>query len=308
MNSHTHSHLQIQPRESVREGIQRIAAALATLPTPPPVDDPASLPKAVHETRLALKRARAIVRLLRPSLGSPMARKLNQNLRAASHQLAEARDDVAGLDVLTELSVKRSAKEAKTLATIRASWVRTIDKKSLSNAQLNQGIRRAQTTLRSTAATLTKVPWKKRGWAILSAGIRSGHQRARRRFKAARKSTDPAVLHSWRTASKSLLYQLAILRPISKHRLERWTRDLDALQKSLGTINDLATLGQRLSKKPSQFGGKASVQSALSILQREQDRRGKDALKRGRRLLAEGSGTFLDRLTRRLEDLAQEPT
>ena len=66
MNSHTHSHLQIQPRESVREGIQRIAAALATLPTPPPADDPASLSKAVHETRLALKRAEMIRVSARP--------------------------------------------------------------------------------------------------------------------------------------------------------------------------------------------------------------------------------------------------
>jgi len=296
MNSQNHALFQISPRESVQDGIQRLAEALADFSPTIPVRDPANLPKAVHETRLALKRARAVVRLLRPTLGSPVTLRLNRNLRTASQRLAEARDAEAGLQVLDQLSRKRSTADATTLQTTRSKFAKSIEDKELSVSQLTQGITRARTTLRSTAKTLKKASWKKRGWAVLSAGIKASHQRTRRRFKSARKSTDPAVLHAWRTASKSLLYQLAILRPISKQRLEQWMKHLDDLQKSLGVINDIATLNLHLGKHPDQFGGQAAIQPTLDILRREQDRRRKDVLKQGRRLLAEGTPEFLDQL------------
>jgi CHAD domain-containing protein len=288
---------QLRPRESVRDGILRIVETLADQPASPAPRDRSGHPATIHATRLALKRARALVRLLRPTLGSSLATRLNRSLRTASQRLAQARDTTVGLQQLDRLRRKRPAADAHALSQVRAQFAKASQEQELSAAQVTQNLARARTALRSTARSLKTAPWKHKGWAIVSAGIEAGYRRARKRLRTARTSTEDAAFHAWRTASKSLFYQLTLVRPITKGRLHRWIQDLDQLQDDLGQLNDLSNLALQVATPQSASATKPAVERSLSILQREQDRLRKQTLRRGRRLLAERPPEFLERLT-----------
>lgn len=78
-----------KPKESLEENVRRIACeqvdrALA-LPTP-------DIARQVHETRKCLKRARALLRLVRDGLPRALARELNANLRETGRILSGRRD------------------------------------------------------------------------------------------------------------------------------------------------------------------------------------------------------------------------
>jgi CHAD domain-containing protein len=302
----SHTHFQLRPRESVRDGILRIVEVIANHPATPTPRDPSGRAKAIHETRLALKRARALVRMLRPTLGSSLTTRLNRSLRTASQRLAKARDTAAGLQRLDQLRRKRPAADALALNQVRAQFAKSSQDQEQSTAAVTQSLARARTALRSTARSLKTAPWKLKGWAIVSTGLEAGHRRARKRLRTARTSNEDAAFHAWRTACKSLFYQLALLRPISKGRLSRWIQDLDQLQDDLGRLNDLSNLTLQLSTPPAATAApeastaskeKAAVERSLRILQREREQLQKHTLRRGRRLLAERSPEFLERLT-----------
>lgn len=298
MTVQNHARFQLHPRESVRDGIGRIATALADSTQRPDSGDPAHLHKAVHETRLALKRTRALVRLLRPTLGSSVANRLNHRLRTASQRLAEARDAAEGLRLLDELGPKRSAADRAILASVRTRFAKSVSDPKHSSTQLSRGLAGSRSALRSTVLALNKAPWKQQGWAAIASGLEQGHRRARKRFRSARKSEKAADFHAWRTASKSLLYQLALVRPIGTRRLERFLEDLDGLQAALGQANDVSTLAQRLTKNPGSLGTKPAVRRTLEILGLREAALRKDTLKRGRRLFDERSPEFIERLAR----------
>ncbi len=297
---------QLRPRESVRDGILRIVEGIANQPATAVSRDASAHASAIHETRLALKRARALVRLLRPTLGSSLANRLNRSLRTASQRLAKARDTTAGLQRLTQLRRKRRAADARALAQAQAQFAKSSQHQGLSAAELTQGLARARTALRSTARSLKTAPWKRKGWDIVSTGLEAAYRRARKRLRTARTSTDDAAFHAWRTACKSLFYQLALLRPLTKGRLDRWVKDLDQLQDDLGRLNDLSNLAVILTPTPSAPAesagtatseGKTAVQRSLGILQQERERVRKHSIRRGRRLLADRPPEFLERLT-----------
>ncbi len=297
MHSRRPAPFQLRRRESVREGLARIASSLAE---PPRRDDStrADLPKAIHRTRLALKRARALVRLLRPSLEPRVSDRLGQRLRAAGRRLAGARDATVSLEVLKRLARRHPAAESAALAQVQARFAQVVRDPKLQPAGANQSLSHAESSLRSTAVALTKASWRKRGWSILGAGIRKSHRRARRRLRAARDSTEASTFHAWRTASKTLLHQTQILRASASRRTEHWIADLNQLQADLGELNDLAVLSKQLATSPRRFGKKAAMAQTLAILKAEQERRRKAALSRGRRLFSERTPEFVDRLRR----------
>ncbi len=300
MNRQNQARFQLRQRESVHRGILRVASALAgaAQETTALTKSQELLPKAVHETRLALKHARALIRLLRPTLGTPVAERLNLRLRTASQRLSEARDTTVALHLLDQLGRKRPAAERAALAHVQARFAKSVTHTAPSPATLTLGLSKAHSVLRATASALEKATWKKRGWSILASGLEAGHRRARKRFRAARKSNAVHDFHAWRTAAKSLLYQLVLIRPIATRRLKAWTASLDDLQAALGHANDLTQLAERIAKNPGQFGEKAAVQRTLQVLERRQAQHRQDILKRGRRVFAERPPEFLHRLAR----------
>ncbi|MEZ5851728.1 MAG: CHAD domain-containing protein [Hyphomicrobiaceae bacterium] len=104
-----------KPKESLEENIRRIAVEQVDRVLALPGDD---VERQVHETRKCLKRARALLRLVRDGLPRTQARELNATLREAGQMLSRQRDRDVRQGTLAAL--REGARPALTAALGRA--------------------------------------------------------------------------------------------------------------------------------------------------------------------------------------------
>jgi CHAD domain-containing protein len=256
----------------------------------------ASGEQAIHETRKALKRLRALLRLLRGTLGERRFAREYEILRDAAQQLAGARDAevmVGTLDALLERQPRKFARRRaivelrKLLVAQRASAV----KRTLDDGATRQEVLRELAGLRERAQ-LWDLP-QRPGITIVESDLRQVYRQGRRHHRRTSRSAGRSVsgahgksstrlLHEWRKRVKDLRYaaEMLGLRPLA-HRA-------DALGELLGEEHDLALLAALLpAPGRAPFKGKRGKQARKALLKqiaRRRRRLRKRALSDGKRL------------------------
>lgn len=251
--------------------------------------------EAVHATRLALKRFRALVRLVRSALGARRSASENARLRRAARGLAAARESAVMGKTLSGLgrSLKGSA-----AATVRRVGKGMEAREGRPGKVVKRAMEAAVLAVRRTAGALEEAAWSGDGWAVLEAGLRRGYRRARRRFRKAGKEGTESAFHDWRTAVKSLMYQLMVLAPPGGRGLAREIRALDAIQDRLGDEHDLTDLLGRLKEDRELVGGVGTSRRVAAQARRRRERLRREVLKAGRAVFEESTRRFLARRER----------
>ena len=196
----------------------------------------------VHETRRAVKKARAALRLLRPRLPESVYRQENLCLRDAGRLLAPVRDARSQLDALERLPPRFQSLGAG----LRHDQVRA-------RAELHEGARRVEMCLklldearaRAKGRDVRSVPD-----AVLEEGLRILYRKGRKALRQAGKARSAASLHEWRKQIKHLSNALEILGIAQRGEGAKALRRAEAVADRLGDDRDLALLGKRhLSEK-----------------------------------------------------------
>jgi hypothetical protein len=254
--------------------------------------------KTVHETRKALKRLRALLRILRSTLGEDTYARESQALREAGRSLAGARDAevmLATLDSLIERHSGKLAGRGGVLALRRALLAERDEarRRTLSNPG---GRARAVAELRACRVRLSgwRLP-ESSGLQLIEADLlhlyRQGQKRRRAAVRA--KRDDIRRMHEWRKRVKDLRYAAEMLQPAepparsgsskpkSKRKVKRErrreaqareaakamrkvARRADQLGEMLGEDHDLAVLAERiLQSGNASLGGRASAAKPL---------------------------------------------
>jgi hypothetical protein len=259
--------------------------------------------EAVHETRKALKRLRALVRLLREELGEQAFARENAALRDVARRLAGARDAEVMVSTLDRLLAdEHGLGRRRGVAKLRAQLLAERD-------------RAAERTLGSSAARgavqgeLRAVRVRVAAWN-LSAGdnlrlaepglrrlYRQGRRRRRRALRA--KPGDTRALHLWRKRVKDLRYAAQMLG------LSTLAKRADGLQERLGEEHDLALLAARVSASGSPLAGggkrrRRTRRALLKLIARRRKRLRKRALREGKRLYRRKPKRFSRRAHQRL--------
>jgi CHAD domain-containing protein len=260
---------------------------------------------AVHETRKAIKRLRALMRLLREQLGEKGFARENAVLRDAALRLAGARDAevrVITLDTLIERHPKKLGRRGG-VGRLRSQLI----------AQREQAIRDAYEDHLARAEVLDELRalrervehWsfpRQEGIAIVEPGLRSIYRQGdRRRRRAARsKRSGARAMHQWRKRVKDLRYAAEMLDRGDP--LRRLARRADRLGELLGEDHDLAMLAEQL-KAPGENGqghalsvGPNTRRLLLRLIARQRRRLRKRALKKGERLYALQPKRFVRRV------------
>lgn len=196
----------------------------------------------VHETRKALKRARAIVRLLRDELGDKRLARENAALRDCARHLAGARDAVVALDTLADL-LERHPKLTDSRRRHGAEAVRDLQAKLLAEREgaavvgarggrapgsaanaPEQAPASASEPIeierhRAVAVELLAIRRRISAWEpgdrrrasssskLLASGVERLYRQGRRRMRRAeRRQDDVAAMHAWRKSAKDLRY------------------------------------------------------------------------------------------------------
>lgn len=196
--------------------------------------------RAVHEYRKAIRRARAILRLLQGELGQDY-KELNGQLRELVQRTSRLRD----LDVLAQtlegLEAPKKPKEARDRAALEALIIAARAKRQ--DVDVAALLRDHTDTLQTMRFDLTQAMPDEYTWEGLSLGLAATYKRARRALGAAKHSGDDEDIHDLRKRVKELRYQLELLSSRLEYaHIQELHERMGLLAEALGQVTDLLVL------------------------------------------------------------------
>ena len=275
--------------------------------------------RAVHETRKAIKRIRALLRLLREELGERLYARENAALRELTGELAGARD----AEVMLATFEKLTSKAPKRLR--RGRGVHRLRKaleaeQERARRELFDGEAKRQRAIQELTAFRARAST----WSIdpsgrsLERSTRRLYEQGRRRYRRARQGKRPHTtrMHEWRKRVKDLRYACEALRRerspssgfdrsgTSKEArwLQRTAERADELSELLGQEHDLAVLEAWIRKPVVRDGsdvvsvGRRSRKELLKLIGKRRQKLRARALEKGKRLYRHSGKQFCGRL------------
>jgi CHAD domain-containing protein len=281
--------------------------------------------KAVHDTRKAIKRLRALLRLLRGELGERAYRRENDALRDLARRLSGARDAsvmLATLDALIEHKPRKLGRRRGVIALRRRL---AADSARVGRHTLAGPHERAE-----LLGELHALRWRVSAWSLpagpgvklidsdLERIYRQGRSRAERaaRGKGDRRARMLAM-HSWRKRVKDLRYAAEMLRRSdrpctedaptpTKHgrdaraaakSLRKLASRADELGELLGEEHDLAVLEEHLRAGEKLWRtGQGTRKALLRAIAKRRRALRKRALRQGERLYTDKPSRFVRRV------------
>lgn len=242
--------MKLTDSETLPEGLKRIAReqlddALAHLRGEAGDDDE----ERVHESRKSLKKARAVIRLVRKEVGSEVYERENERFRDIGRVLAPVRDAqvfVATLDDLVDSGVVGSAETRPLRQALerhrQQTRERVIDRED--------GFARAEAEIVEGRAMIDAWPIDRVDSDAFRKSLHKTYKRGCEAFGAAYEDPSPKRFHELRKRVKYLWYYSRFLKPAASDEigaLKTWT---DAAGDALGLDHDLAELGRAAAEQP----------------------------------------------------------
>lgn len=205
------------------------------------------LPEAIHDARLACKKSRAALRLVRDGLGEAYAPE-NAFLRDTARQLAGGRDARVALELVERLA--RETGDAEAFPHLRGALYEkaaTEEGRLRQNREVLQAVdgRFAEAERRAAELEL-----EGEADALLEAGIKRLYKRGRRCRAACLLDGPEDPYHEWRKRVKYLLYALKLIRRADPGRFKSMTKKLDRLGDVLGIEHDCHIVRELIGHDP----------------------------------------------------------
>ncbi len=196
----------------------------------------------VHEVRKRIKKARALIRLARGSIGRGEARKAGHQLREAAHPLSAVRDAAVLLQTFDALANRADQHaQARSFAEVRVSL--EVHRDQVVREQLDEAnaLGRVSKALRATRRRMAD--WDPGGGRPSPIGAyRQAYRRGRDASKIALRDRSAVSLHELRKRVKALDYQLRTIDADPSGPLARLQRLAGLLADELGEVHDLDVL------------------------------------------------------------------
>ena len=203
-----------------------------------------------HDARKQLKKARAVLRVLRPTVGETVYHRENRVLRDASRAISPLRDAKAQVDILTALRDRYPHDlPCSELGPLENRLLAKLERTRGRIRRAAPGLRRAMRSLERSRQRLRSIASEHMRAGRVSKGLRKVYARARKSFAIAKGRATPERLHDWRKKTKYLYNAVKSLHlrdestpaVIGKraHRLGDW----------LGEEHDLVVLSHELRKR-----------------------------------------------------------
>src|SRR3954468_12499228 len=168
----------------------------------------------VHDIRTAMKKVRALNRLVRPAVGQP-ARRADDRLREIAHSVSPLRD----AEVVLATFDRAVGPSRAALAGVRAQMAAHL--RAEAHAIKDDG--HSQRLRDDRASERRKVEdWMPKAdrWSAIDEGLTRGYRRARDSMATAYRSGTGVAFHAWRRAVKTHRHQLAALKDIAPGRMK----------------------------------------------------------------------------------------
>lgn len=231
----------VRPDVAVGEALQAVARDILQEARAALDDQTKSDAVAVHDYRKAMKRWRALLRLLDPFLGDE-GRDLRAQARDSAKELAGARDAQSGLEALGDLLDDKTSLSPRTIASIRnrLDEIRT----GAEAATLNAAARaRLIIALEIADSAITAWPLDTITFADLAAQLTETYRRARDDAPTEDwRGVPPDTLHDLRSRVVAHRYQMELIEPLWPKFGRLWVAEAQRLRDRLGAFQDLSVL------------------------------------------------------------------
>ena len=268
-----------QLRYLIRE---QVTGALDCLESPEPSEE------AIHEARKCVKRARAILHLLKGELGASFRRE-NERLRAASHSLSALRDADVNGETLRGLQRRHPA--VLTAATVRAFARGLQARKRQTRAGAGALLSTARGALERSRESAPGRVARAANRGAVRRGMMRGYRQARRAFEQIVPDAGAASFHLWRRRVKDHQYHIQLCEGLSSKARGR-ARLLKQLETRLGDEHNLTLLRSTILDSAESYGDARATALILGCITRNQAALRSLALDLGARLFGESPAHF----------------
>src|SRR5882672_7282647 len=195
---------------------------------------------AVHDYRKAMKRWRALLRLLQPFLGDEGQHRRIE-ARDFARELAGARDAQAAIEALEDLVESEAPLSPRTIASIRGRLDET--RLGAEAATLTQAVRaRLIIALENSVNTIDGWPVDQITFADLARELAKTYRRVRKDAPEDWRAAKPEVLHELRSRVVAHRYQMELVVPLWPKFGRVWVAEAQRLRDRLGSFQDLSML------------------------------------------------------------------
>jgi CHAD domain-containing protein len=203
-------------------------------------DPELSGPEAVHEVRKALKRWRALLRLLGRPLGE-QADQMRSEARELMRGIAGARDAQSALDALSDLRKADLPFSPTSIETIRT---RLTGMRDAAEAKAFTKTMRNHLSRYFDYATLSLERWPLKGidFDTVTDGLTSAYRRARQLLPDSWSDAEAEYLHDLRRRVVEHRHQMDLVEPLWPRLGKVWAEEAQRLRNQLGACQDLAVL------------------------------------------------------------------
>jgi len=203
-------------------------------------DPELSDPEAVHEVRKALKRWRALMRLLAYGIGEP-ANHMRTEARELMRALAGARDAQSALDAMADLGKSDLPLSPTSAETIRQRLtdMRDAAEKTSFTKEMRERLARY---LDYATLSLERWPLKAIDFDTVADGLISTYRRARQLVPDNWHGVDPEHLHDLRRRVVEHRHQMDLVEPLWPRLGKVWAEEAQRLRNQLGACQDLTVL------------------------------------------------------------------
>jgi CHAD domain-containing protein len=289
---------QLRPEEALRKSLRRIVRhQMDTVLEELTAARKSSRDEVVHEARRALKKIRAVLRLVRPVIGEKLYRRENTCFRDAGRPLTEARDARILIETLDKLVAHFQEHIAgRSFADVRTALqdnLRAVRRRVLDEHHALVMVAETVSQARERVKGWTDVPDK---WSSVGAGLQDTCRQARAAFRDAAADPSVATLHEWRKQVKYLRYQFEVLRPLWPERMEELAAEADRMGDLLGDDHDLAVLRQLLTRARRPVADDSEREALLALLERRRAELEQEVLLLGERFFQDRPRAIARRL------------
>ena len=196
--------------------------------------------EAVHEVRKALKRWRALLRLLARTLGEP-ADQMRAEARELMRAVAGARDAQSALDALDDLRKAELPFSVTSVETIRSRLTATRD--AAEQTSFTKEMRdRLSRYLDYATLSLERWPLKAIDFDTVADGLTSTYRRARQLQPESWPNAEAEHLHDLRRRVVEHRHQMDLIEHLWPRLGQVWAEEAQRLRNQLGACQDLAVL------------------------------------------------------------------
>jgi CHAD domain-containing protein len=265
--------------------------------------------EAVHTSRKATKKIRALLRLIRSEVGEKVYRFENVSLRDTSRILSEVRTSAVLVNAARDIrDIYAPILAEGTFDDVVDRLTSIRDRLELRAMEDADVVPRVVSNLERARERYQSWPADAEARAVYGVGIRQDFKaigpglertqaRGRAEMVAAYRKPTPSSFHQWRKRAKYLKHQMEILTPIWPEVMIGMTLTLDRISEVLGQDRDLSELLETLADRPDVCPNplERSLMSALAEQRRSDLQTAARIL--GRRIYAEKPDAFSARLS-----------